>query len=148
MQITYATVLGGLVGWQRREFSGKSAGPRTHALVCAASCLLTILSIHAFPGDNTGRVASQIIVGMGFIGAGMILHHADHVVGLTTAAGIWMTAAIGMTAGTGYIVVAAGTTLIMLLILMLDDRHIIIEKKSKPVKIAAIPKIPPTGTFK
>ena len=124
LQLVYAMFLGGCIGWQRREFSGKNAGPRTHALVSVGSALFTILSLHAFPGDSTGRVAAQIMVGIGFIGAGMIFHNKDHVVGLTTAAGIWTTAAIGMAVGAKFYMLAAGTTFLAIIIFMVNDQRL------------------------
>ncbi|MDD4476772.1 MAG: MgtC/SapB family protein [Patescibacteria group bacterium] len=119
-QIVYASFLGAILGWQRARW-GKSAGSRTYALVTAGSALFTLLSINAFGlGSDVSRVASQIVVGIGFLGAGTILHKENRVEGLTTAAGLWIAAAIGMAVGTGYYTLAAATTALMLIILFLD----------------------------
>jgi len=88
LQLILALILGWAIGWQRGQI-GKAAGPRTYALVCIGSTLFTILSKQAFDGADTGKVAAQIITGIGFLGAGIILHKKDTVVGLTTAAGLW-----------------------------------------------------------
>ena len=94
-QMLLAIILGGLVGWQR-EHVGRAAGLRTYALVCMGSTLFTLLSSQAFFGGDPSRVASQIVVGIGFLGAGTILHKHGGIEFLTTAAGLWAMAAIGM----------------------------------------------------
>jgi putative Mg2+ transporter-C (MgtC) family protein len=122
-QLVLAILLGGLVGWQRNRW-GKSAGMRTYALVTAGAALFTILSVHSFnPGDVT-RVASHIVTGIGFLGAGLIMQRGHHVEGLTTAAGLWMTAGVGMAVGVGMYVLAIGAAAVMFLVLMLDDTEI------------------------
>lgn len=121
-QVILALILGGILGWQRERW-GKWAGPRTYALVAGGSTFFTILSITAF-GADTARVASQIVIGIGFLGAGTILHRDNKVEGLTTAAGLWMSAAIGMAVGVKYYVVAAVVSLLVLIILMVDDKKI------------------------
>jgi putative Mg2+ transporter-C (MgtC) family protein len=121
-QLALALVLGGVLGWQRERW-GKSAGPRTYALVTAGSTLFTILSVHAFGASEASRVAAQIIVGIGFLGAGTIIHRENHIEGLTTAAGLWMTAAIGMAIGVHYFILASGSTLLMFLILSFNDQR-------------------------
>lgn len=122
-QIFMAVILGGILGWQRERW-GKSAGPRTYALVTAGATLFTILSLHAFLTNDNSRVASQIITGIGFLGAGTILHREHRVEGLTTAAGLWASAAIGMTVGVGYYVLAIGATFLMLAVLVLHEDKI------------------------
>ena len=120
-QLCLAVLLGGVLGLQRERW-GKPAGPRTHALVTAGSALFTILSIHAFGPNEMGRVASNIVVGIGFLGAGLIFHQGnDRVHNLTTAAGLWAAAAMGMAIGVGYYVLAVGATALMLILLMIDD---------------------------
>ncbi len=91
-----AAVLSMLIGLDR-EHRSQPAGLRTHMLVGVGACLITILSIHAFPGTEAGRVAAQIVSGVGFLGAGTIIQRK----GLTTAASIWATAGIGMAVGAG-----------------------------------------------
>ncbi len=119
-QVVLALILGGILGWQRESW-GKWAGPRTYALVAGGSCLFTVLSITAF-GADISRVASQIVVGIGFLGAGTILHKADRVEGLTTAAGLWMVAAIGMAVGVQRYILAIMVSLLVLGILMFNDK--------------------------
>ncbi len=102
-----------------REATGKPAGLRTHAMVGLGSALFTALSIEAFPAADTSRVASQIVSGIGFLGAGAIFRSGPLVKGLTTAAGLWAAAALGMAAGSGEIAWAAITTAIAIVVLLL-----------------------------
>lgn len=117
--VVLAFILGGVLGWQR-ENRGKSAGPRTYALVAGGSALFTLLSVNAF-GADMARVASQIVVGIGFLGAGIILHRENRVEGLTTAAGLWVAAAIGMAVGVGYYILAIAVNFLSLGIFMFND---------------------------
>jgi len=121
-QLLVAIFLGAILGWQRVS-RGKPAGPRTYALVTAGATLFTVLSMYAFDLSDPSRVASQIVVGIGFLGAGIIFKREDHIEGLTTAAGLWMTAAIGMAVGVRYYILAVGATLFIFLLLTLDDRR-------------------------
>lgn len=99
LQIMLSLVLGFAIGFERK-MRYKEAGIRTHTIVCIGSCLYMIISKQAFGGvGDPGRIAAQIVSGIGFIGAGMIFNHKQVVHGLTTAAGIWATAAIGMAVG-------------------------------------------------
>ena len=94
-------------------------------LVCVGSALFTMLSIHAFPsaGDvSDARVAAQIVTGIGFLGAGTVWRAQDHVKGLTTAASLWVAAAIGMAVGAGFGVLALAATVITLFILAVMQR--------------------------
>ena len=118
-QMVLAIILGGVLGWQR-EYSGKTVGPRTYALIAAGSTLFTIISIYAFSGD-TARIAAGIVTGIGFLGVGTILHRENKVEGLTTATGIWITAAIGMAVGVGFYTLAILSTAIIFLVLMMHD---------------------------
>lgn len=111
VQIILAILLGSLVGWQRERL-GKAAGLRTYALVSMGSALFTMVSIHGFgAGTDPSRVAAQILTGIGFIGAGSIIHKQGSVEGLTTAAGLWAMAAVGMLVGAGWMIHAAIATL-------------------------------------
>lgn len=110
-----ASLLGAIIGIER-EFSHKPAGLRTHILVSMGSCLITTISIFFFSMDYA-RIVANIIVGIGFIGAGTIIGSHEHVQGVTTAASIWITAAIGIACGIGYFVVAILTTIITLFVL-------------------------------
>ena len=115
IRVSVALGLGFLLGLER-ELTNKYAGLRTHILVCLGACVFTIISIYGFPsyaeGDNiilnqatgirdTGRVAAQVVSGIGFIGAGAVLRNGPMIIGLTTAATLWISAAIGMTCGVG-----------------------------------------------
>jgi len=98
-KIILSTILGLLIGYER-ESSGKSVGIRTISLICLGSTLFCLMSPNIFHGDNT-RIIAQIVSGIGFLGAGIIFKNGDEVHGLTTAATIWATAAIGALVGTG-----------------------------------------------
>ena len=122
-RLALATLLGGVIGWER-EASGKPAGLRTNILICVGAALLTDLSIkfsglasETGPEWDPSRIAAQIVSGIGFLGAGTIMQAKGTVTGLTTAATLWVVAAIGMTAGAGAYIEATGTTLLVLVIL-------------------------------
>jgi putative Mg2+ transporter-C (MgtC) family protein len=117
-KLALAVVLGGAVGLER-ELSGKPAGLRTNILICIGSALLMDLSMRVGVTESgvrigdPGRMAAQVISGIGFLGAGTILQARGTVVGLTTAATIWVVAAIGLTIGAGSYIEAAGATLLV-----------------------------------
>src|SRR5213594_4046730 len=116
-QVGLATLLGGAIGLER-ELGGKPAGLRTNILICIGSALYTKLSITMAAGTaDPTRIAAQIVTGVGFIGAGTILHARGAVVGLTSAATIWVVAAIGVALGATFYSEAAITTLLVLLVL-------------------------------
>lgn len=100
-----SAVLSGLIGLER-EWRNKAAGFRTHVLVGMGTTLLTILSTQGFPSGDPSRIAAQVVTGIGFIGAGVILHRGYLVRGLTTASTLWMTMAIGMAVGVGWLAIA------------------------------------------
>ena len=101
LRLVMAAVAGGLVGYER-ERAEKPAGFRTHLLVCVGAALLTVSSVYGFTGmADPSRVAAGVAVGVGFLGAGTIIRHEAGVIGLTTAASIWVVAAIGLAFGTG-----------------------------------------------
>lgn len=111
-------VLSGIVGLER-EVSLKPAGLRTHILVGLGSTLLTILSSHGFPGSDPSRVAASIVVGIGFLGAGTIIKTEQKVIGLTTAATLWIVSSIGIAAGSGYYLLAIAVAILAFLVLRL-----------------------------
>jgi uncharacterized membrane protein YhiD involved in acid resistance len=116
-RLLVAALLAGAVGLER-EVHFKAAGFRTHMLVGLGSALFTVLSINAFgPSGDPGRVAAQIVTGIGFLGAGAIFKEGATVRGLTTAAGLWTVAAIGMAAGAGRLLLAAMATAVVLLVM-------------------------------
>lgn len=126
LKLVIATLLGGVIGLER-ELSGKPAGLRTNILICIGAALFTHLSIAVAevgfneagqPFGDTTRIAAQIVSGIGFLGAGAILHSRGAVVGLTTAATIWVVAAVGAAVGAGGYVEAVGTTVLVTLVLV------------------------------
>ncbi len=112
-----ALILGGLIGLER-ERQERAAGLRTVTMVCLGSCLFTLVSAFGFERTDPSRVAAQVVTGIGFLGAGTIFMRRDLVRGLTTAATIWATAAIGMAAALGQYFAAFVTTLLVLIVLM------------------------------
>jgi putative Mg2+ transporter-C (MgtC) family protein len=117
VQLSLAVLLGGIIGLDR-ELRGKPAGLRTNTLICVGAALFTSLSVGmAGAHGDPARVAAQIIPGVGFIGAGTILHTRGSVTGLTSAATIWIVSAIGMALGTHAYVEAIGTTLLVVSVL-------------------------------
>jgi len=113
LRLLLAILVGGLIGIER-ELHHKAAGFRTIILICVGASLFTIFSMRL---DGTGRVAANIVSGMGFIGAGVILHDAGRITGLTTASTIWLSAALGMGIGAGYYLYAGVTTAILMIVL-------------------------------
>ncbi len=118
LRILMAVGLGIVIGIER-QLRFKVAGIRTHAVVAAGACIFMVISKYGFSDSNTfdaSRIASQVVSGISFIGAGMILYRQQSVHGLTSAAGIWLTAAIGMASGAGMYRVALGATGIVVLV--------------------------------
>ncbi len=115
-RLLLAAVFGAAVGYERRS-ADKPAGLRTLSLVAVGAALFTIVSSFGFDTADPSRVAAQIVTGVGFLGAGTIIRSGTGVSGLTTAATIWATAAIGMAVGSGLYIAAVGGTLLMLVIL-------------------------------
>lgn len=124
LRIFVAALLGGAIGLER-EYRAKEAGMRTHFLVALGSALFMIVSAYGFEGAlgspehrwDVSRVAAQVVSGIGFIGAGTIIFHkSENVVrGLTTAAGLWVTAAIGLACGGGMYILAVASTFLVLI---------------------------------
>jgi putative Mg2+ transporter-C (MgtC) family protein len=115
-KLMLAAVLGGLVGLER-ELSHKPAGLRTNMLICLGAALFTIISTetaHAFGAGDPARIAAQIIPGIGFIGAGVVIRERGAVIGITSAATIFMVASIGMAAGSGLVATSIFSTLLLL----------------------------------
>ncbi|MBI4581548.1 MAG: MgtC/SapB family protein [Planctomycetes bacterium] len=113
VQVVAAVVCGTIVGVERRA-RHKPAGMRTVTLICLGSTVFTMSSILLAGGDgDPGRVAAQVVTGIGFLGAGAIIREGGTVIGLTTAATIWVVAAIGVLIGAGYVVPAVGLSLLV-----------------------------------
>jgi putative Mg2+ transporter-C (MgtC) family protein len=122
LRLLVAVILGALVGYER-EIAGKPAGARTHGMVSLGAALFTVVSIYGFGGvGDPARIAAQIVTGIGFLGAGAILHQRGGVHGLTTAASLWVTAALGLAAGVGLIFIALIATLLVFLLLRFGPR--------------------------
>lgn len=124
LRIFVAAMLGGAIGLER-EYRAKEAGLRTHFLVALGSALFMIVSAYGFDGIKLGeeqrwdvaRIAAQVVTGIGFIGAGTIIFHkSENIIrGLTTAAGVWVTAAIGLACGGGMYILATVSTALVLI---------------------------------
>ena len=122
LRLLIAVVLGALVGYER-ERAGKSAGVRTHGMVCLGAALFAVVSVYGFGGvGDPARVAAQIVTGIGFLGAGAILHQSSGVQGLTTAASLWVTAALGLAVGVGMLVMSLATAVLVFLLLRFGPR--------------------------
>jgi putative Mg2+ transporter-C (MgtC) family protein len=136
-QVSISFMIGAILGIER-EFRSKPAGFRTMILICVGSCLYTILSQQLGGVGNTDRVASNIVTGIGFIGAGVIFKEGISVNGLTTAALIWVTAALGMAVGYKSYPIAIVVTIIVVVVLFILEpvqRYIIKFHKVKDYRI-------------
>ncbi len=128
-RLLISAILGGAIGWERSQ-QHKPAGFRTHTLVSVGSALFMLVSLfmhREFQGDP-GRIAAQVVTGIGFIGAGTIWVSGASVHGLTTAASLWTASGVGLAIGCGYYGAGICTTLIVLIILVLLSR---LEEKLK-----------------
>ncbi len=145
-RILLSIILGFGIGFER-EITNKWAGLRTHILVSLGSCLFTILSLYGFstalslyPMGDPGRVAAQILTGIGFIGGGTVLRQGSTVYGLTTAATLWMVASIGMACGCGkfqWAIVSAALSIAVLVLIRIFEREIMPNnlKNQKRLKV-------------
>ena len=123
LNLALAAVLGFAIGVERKLRS-KEAGIRTHTIVCIGSALMMVISKNAFGGNaDNARVAAQIVAGIGFLGAGIIVYKKNEVHGLTTAAGVWATAGVGMACGGGMYIVATGSTILLIFVQWLLHRN-------------------------
>jgi putative Mg2+ transporter-C (MgtC) family protein len=118
IKLLLAVVAGGLIGIER-EYRDKAAGFRTLIFICAGACLFTILSAILAPNTDPNRIAANIVTGVGFLGAGVILRDGGKVIGLTTAATIWLTAAVGMGIGGGAYLISGVMVLAAMIVLWL-----------------------------
>ena len=150
IRVIAACILGSAIGLER-ELTNKYAGLRTHILVCLGSAIFTVLSIYAFPTavNNTNpqafgdpaRIAAQVLTGIGFIGGGTVLRHGSSVHGLTTAATLWVAAAIGMACGSGMLDVATITTVfsvIVLVLIRLFERNVLVSSTKNLIRMKII----------
>lgn len=151
IRIIVSISLGFVIGLER-ELTNKSAGLRTHMLVCLGSTIFTILSLYGFVDqtipqqftriqNDPSRIAAQILTGVGFIGGGAVLHHGFSVSGLTTAASLWVVASIGMAVGAGAYSVALVTTILaftVLVFIRVLERGLLSKHTRKGAKIKAL----------
>lgn len=150
IRVLSSLLLGFAIGLER-EMTNKYAGLRTNILVCLGACIFTIISIYGFPevsvsGNelgtrDTARVAAQVVTGIGFIGGGTVLRHGATVLGLTTAATLWISAAIGMACGAGMYGLALTATVLSILVLIsvrLFEKNVLISstKNTKRLKMS------------
>ena len=115
IRLLFAVFIGGLIGIER-ELHYKAAGFRTMMLICVGAALFTMFSIRIGGPNDPARIAAQIVTGVGFIGAGVILHEKGEVRGITTAASIWAAAALGIGIGAGYLFFAGIATALLLFV--------------------------------
>jgi putative Mg2+ transporter-C (MgtC) family protein len=115
IRLLFAMLVGGLIGIER-ELHYKAAGFRTMMLICVGAALFTMFSIRIGGPSDPARIAAQIVTGVGFIGAGVILHLGGEVRGITTAASIWVAAALGIGIGAGYLLFAGIATVVLIFV--------------------------------
>lgn len=137
LDLLLSVALGFVIGMERKLRS-KEAGIRTHTIVCFGAALMMVVSMYAFGDEaDSARVAAQIVSGVGFLGAGMIVYRQHEVRGLTTAAGVWATAGIGMACGGRLYIVAIGATALLIAVQCVLHLRVraFLQKKSYSVKI-------------
>ena len=134
LSLLLAAILGGAIGLERKS-RAKEAGLRTHTVVCFGAALMMLISVYGFEGSSAkadpARLAAQIVAGVGFLGAGMIVYRKNTVHGLTTAAGVWTTAGIGMACGGGMWLLAIGATAMLIFFQWLFHRNWKVFKHKK-----------------
>jgi putative Mg2+ transporter-C (MgtC) family protein len=116
-RVVAATFLGALIGWDR-ERHGQDAGVRTYAAVALGACVFGLVSSHVQGTYDSTRIAAQVVTGIGFLGAGVILREKGRTYGLTTAATLWSTAAVGLAMAYGMYVLAVLTSVILIALLL------------------------------
>ena len=121
LRLLLAVVLGGIIGFQR-EMYGKPAGLRTLALIGVGAGMFGVISLNGFLGDNADVIAAGVVTGVGFLGAGAILHRHGGVEGLTTAATIWVAAGVGLASAAGLYILAPAVTAMAFIVLMLPQK--------------------------
>jgi len=132
-----SALLSGAIGYER-ETKGSNAGFRTHLLVGIGSCIIMIVSVYGFPAiegtrRDVARLAAAVVTGVGFLGAGAIMHRNAGITGLTTAATIWVSMAIGLACGSmNFILATGGTILILIVLITLGKFEVYFSKKKGP----------------
>jgi putative Mg2+ transporter-C (MgtC) family protein len=152
IKVLLSVAAGGVIGVER-EFRDKAAGFRTLIFICAGATIFTILSVKLAGDKDPARIAAQIVTGVGFLGAGAIMRDSQRVTGLTTAAAIWLTAALGMVIGAGeYIlagVILAVTSLVLWVFPLLErwidnireEHTYTVIFKTNPEKVSTLEKV-------
>jgi len=139
LRLVLSVFLSGLIGLER-QMHRRSAGLRTHILVCLGSCLIMLTSMYVFDiyrgvvALDPSRIAAGVITGIGFLGAGTIIRERENVKGLTTAASLWVVAGLGLAVGCGFLRAAIYTTILAVIVLFFlrhVERFIIFEEKGK-----------------
>ena len=143
LRLGTAVVCGGVIGLER-DWRNMPTGFRTLAIVCLGSCVAVLAAIKAGDSDGFSRVAQGIVTGIGFLGGGVIVQtgRAKDVKGLTTAAAIWLTAALGLLCGLGELVLALGVSALAVIVLLLDNALKSLRDEQPPEKVAAPTKSP------
>lgn len=133
VRLLLAAALGAMVGYER-ELTHKPAGLRTHMLVSLGACLFTIVSVSYFTADSA-RIAAGIVTGIGFIGAGSIIAMGGHVKGVTTAASLWVVAAIGLAVAVGWYTISIIAAVLVFAILQIRrvEYELVDVKKRKKI---------------
>ena len=148
--IVLSVILCGLVGMER-EKRGRSAGLRTHLLVGVGSTIVMIISIYGFPSNggtrDYARLAAQVITGVGFLGAGAIIHHKGNIKGLTTASTIWLVMAIGLACGSMNFVLAIGGTIVVIIVLTIFRKAEKVLTRNNPQFVILAPADKPIMTI-
>ncbi len=138
-KVIVAAILGGLVGIERAE-AHTAAGLRTNMVVAISTCMFTVICLHLFqPGfEHNSAMLGHIISGVGFIGAGIVFHYGRKTAGLTTAASVWLVAAIGMTVGVGLFILAIFSTALTICILhYLEPLSVQLQKHGHRIDVVA-----------
>ncbi|MDP2941010.1 MAG: MgtC/SapB family protein [Candidatus Omnitrophota bacterium] len=123
LRLVLSVFLSGLIGLER-QVHRRSAGLRTHILVCLGSCLIMLTSLYVFDiysgitNIDPARIAAGVVTGIGFLGAGTIIREREEIRGLTTAASLWLVAGIGLAVGIGFILASVVTTFLAVVVLM------------------------------
>ena len=131
IRVALAGLVAGLIGLER-ELAGKAAGIRTYGLVGLGAAMFTVTAIYGFGSlDYASRIVGGVITGIGFLGAGAILHTKVHVVGLTTAAGLWVAAGVGLAIGSGMYVIGIGAGVLMFVLLQFAGPEEFIRARRK-----------------
>jgi uncharacterized membrane protein YhiD involved in acid resistance len=131
LRVALAGLVAGLIGLER-ELAGKAAGIRTYGLVGVGAAMFTVTAIYGFGSlDYASRIVGGVITGIGFLGAGAILHTKVHIVGLTTAAGLWVAAGVGLAIGSGMYLIGVGAGVVLFVLLQFAAPEELIRNRRK-----------------